>query len=226
MVKKKEFSADFHIHSHYSFDSLSKVEDILHASQKANLDAIAITDHNSIEGALEARDFAKESGLRLQVIVGEEVSTDKGDLLVYFLKKKIEPGSLQEVLQEVKAQRAVCCAAHPYDRYREGIPLPSLLPKTLSQIDAIEVFNARASLPSFNDQALKFASMNSKPFLAGSDAHGISEIGAAKVVFEGISKLDAKSILAAKRRIVGKLSPKYVHLFSRYAVLGKKLGWK
>ena len=221
----EKLCADLHIHTLYSKDSLSRVEDVLAAAEKKGLHAIAITDHDEIDGAFEARDLARQKGLALQVIIGEEVSTDRGDLLVYFLKKRIAPGRLGDVLAEVKRQGAVCSAAHPYDFVRHGINLEQLPTRQLSAIRAVEAFNARVSVPAHNPRAEKFALSHGKALLAGRDAHHTSEIGAAFVEFEGVQELDAKSLLSAKRTLGGKLSPKYVHLFSRYAVLRKKLGW-
>jgi predicted metal-dependent phosphoesterase TrpH len=217
------FRADLHIHTHFSFDSLAKPEDILAAAVEKGLSAIAITDHNGVAGALEAAEIAREKRLPLQVIIGEEVSTDKGDLLVYFLKKKIPAGPLERVLSDVKKQGAVSCAAHPYDRMRHGIDLESLPKQTLASIDAIEAFNARVTVPSHNDSALAFAKKNGKPALAGSDAHHRLEVGSAAVEFAGISKLGRESLIRASRTIIGGLSSPLVHLLSRYAVLRKKM---
>lgn len=220
--KSSEFRADLHIHTCYSFDSLSSPKSILAAAQKKGLSAIAITDHNEVEGAFEAAEIAKEEKSPIQVIVGEEVSTSEGDLLVYFLKKKIEPGSLSCVLEEAKRQKAICSAAHPYDFMRSGIALEKLPSRWLALIDAIEALNARASAPSQNTAALEFARRHKKPVLAGSDAHHPSEVGAAYAKFSGIKKLDKESMLSAKRILEGKLSPKFVHLFSRYAAVKNK----
>lgn len=220
---KKEFLADLHMHTCYSGDSLAEPEAVLFAALKKGLSAIAITDHNEIAGAIKTKKIASEKNLDLQVIIGEEVLTDKGDLLVYFLKKKIEKGSLDMVLAEVKRQGAVCCAAHPYDFARRGIPIDKLSNAILSKIDAIETFNARITVRSHNDMARSFAKKKGKAFLAGSDAHHPSEVGAAYVSFAGISKLDAKNLLSASRTIGGKLSSPHVHGFSRYAVLHKRL---
>ncbi|MEM2137542.1 MAG: PHP domain-containing protein [Candidatus Anstonellaceae archaeon] len=217
------FRADFHMHTHYSIDSLSKPKDVLDAAVKRGLSAIAITDHDEISGAFEARTIAAEEQLPLQVVVGEEVSTDEGDLLTYFLKRRIKPGPLAEALAEVKKQGAICSAAHPYDFIRHGIKIEQLAPSLLAKIDAIEAFNARITVPSHNARALAFAVSHGKPVLAGSDAHHPSEVGAAFVEFSGIKKLDANNILSAQRTLSGNLSPKYVHAFSRYAVLRKKL---
>jgi predicted metal-dependent phosphoesterase TrpH len=217
------FKADFHIHTNYSIDSLASVESVINSAIEKNLDAIAITDHNSIEGAKEAEKLVKKKKLKLQIIIGEEVSTDKGDLLVYFLKKKIEKGKLSDVLKQVKKQKALCCAAHPFDKTRKGIELEKLSKKEISMIDMIEVFNARVLLPKYNELAEKFAEENGKKKLAGSDAHHPSEIGRATVLFYDIKKLDKKSLLSAKRTIIGELSPAYVHLYSKIAVLKKSI---
>ncbi len=220
-----EFRADLHMHTCCSVDSLAEPEAMISAAVKKGLSAIAITDHNEIAGALEVQKIAQQKKLPMQVIIGEEVLTDKGDLLVYFLKRKIEKGSLEYVLAEVKRQGAVCCAAHPYDFTRHGIPLDNLGSSALSKIDAIEAFNARITVPSHNAKALSFAQKQGKPIFAGSDAHHPSEVGAAYAAFSGVYRLDAKNILSAPRRAGGNLSPPHVHGFSRYAAIAKMIGW-
>lgn len=224
-AKAKPFRADLHMHTRHSIDSLSRVEDVLDAAVKRNLSAIAITDHNEIAGAFEAAKIARQRKLPLQVIIGEEVMCDEGDLLVYFLKRRIAPGPLADVLKEVKKQGAVCSSAHPYDFKRSGIKLEKLPLAILRQIDAIEGFNARATLKGINDSAVNFALLHSKPLLAGSDAHHPMEVGGAYAEFEGVRKLDARSIISAPRKLHGRLSSPFVHFFSRYAVLKKRMGW-
>lgn len=224
MKNNAVFRADLHMHTLHSKDSLSKPEDILARAIKAGLHAIAITDHDEIDGAFETAGLAKGKRLPLQVIIGEEVGTDEGDLLVYFLKKRIAPGKLATALAEVKRQGAVCCAAHPYDFARHGIALEKLPAHLIGKINAIEAFNARVSMQSQNARAADFAHSHSKPVLAGSDAHHPSEVGAAYVEFRGIKKLDARSLLSAPRKLCGKVSPAYAHFFSRYAVFRKKAG--
>lgn len=225
-VLMKTFRADLHAHTRHSIDSLAKVEDVLSAAVKKGLDAIAITDHNEVAGAFEAQRIAKQRKLPLQIIIGEEVMSKKGDLLVYFLKRRIAPGPLKDVLKEVKRQGAVCSSAHPYDFKRSGIKVEKLPAKLLLQIDAIEGFNARITFPAHNAQAEKFAHRHKKPVLAGSDAHHALEVGGAYAEFEGVRKLDKSNILSAPRKLHGRLSSPFVHFFSRYAVLKKKFGKK
>ena len=211
------------MHTRHSGDSLSRVEDVLAAAVKRGLSAIAITDHDGIEGAIEAQRLARAQKLPLQVIVGEEVRTDEGDLLVYFVKERIAPGKLVDVLAEAGRQGAVCAAAHPYDAARHGIDLQGLAPGVLGKIGAIEVFNARVPLASQNARAMGFALKNRKALLAGSDAHHPSEVGAAYVEFYGVSSLDAHALMHAQRKLGGKSSSPFVRFYSRYAVLRKKL---
>lgn len=222
MKKRSSFKADLHMHTCHSIDSLSKVEDVLSAAVKKGLNAIAITDHNEIAGALEAQRIARKRKLPLQIIIGEEVMCKEGDLLVYFLKRRIAPGPLEHVLKEVKRQRAICSSAHPYDFKRSGIRVEKLDAKLLRQIDAIEGFNARATFAQINESAVKFALLREKPVLAGSDAHHPFEVGGACAEFEGVRKLDKRNILSAPRILRGRLSSPFVHFLSRYAVLKKK----
>jgi len=216
------FKADFHVHTLHSGDCLSRVEDVLAAAVERGLSAIAITDHDAIGGALEAERVARARKLPIQVIVGEEVRTDAGDLLAYFVEKRIAPGRLGDVLAEAGRQGAVCAAAHPYDAARHGIGLQGLPQSELGRIGAIEVFNARVPLASQNARAMGFALQNKKALLAGSDAHHPSEVGAAYVEFHGVSALDAHALMHAQRKIGGKRSPLAVHFYSRYAALRKK----
>jgi predicted metal-dependent phosphoesterase TrpH len=211
------------MHTRHSNDSLSEPLALLDAAMEKGLGAIAVTDHDEIQGAIEAARMAQARKLPLQVIVGEEVGTEEGDLLVYFVKEKIQPGPLKSVLGEVKRQGAICCAAHPYDAARHGIALEKLPKGEIALIDAVEAFNARASLAGQNASALLFSQKSGKPPLAGSDAHHPSEVGAAYVEFEGVDALDRRNILAAKRKIGGFRSSPLVHFFSRYAWLRKKI---
>jgi predicted metal-dependent phosphoesterase TrpH len=215
--------ADLHTHTRFSKDSLSDIGAVLDAALARGLSAIAITDHDEVEGALEAQRMALDRKMPLQVIVGEEVRTDEGDLLVYFVKRKIKPGKLSVVLEEAKKQGAVCSAAHPYDTARHGIALDKLPSALLGQLDAVEVFNARVPLSSQNASALKFSLARKLAILAGSDAHHPSEIGTAYTEFEDVRALDAFTLRHANRKIGGRRSSPFVRFYSRYAVLRKRL---
>ena len=220
---RKPFRADLHVHTHHSKDSLANPKDVLKEAVKKGMSAIAITDHDEISGAFETARVAKAGKFPIQVIIGEEVRCNEGDLLVYFLKKRIAPGSLSAVLREAKKQGAVCCVAHPYDFARHAICLGQLGKSAIRGIDAIEVFNARNPLESMNRQARNFADSFGKAAFAGSDAHHPSEVGTAHIEFLGVNSLDPHLLLSAKRKVCGTRSHPFVRFYTRYAALKKKL---
>lgn len=109
------------------------------------LDVVAITDHNSVEGGLEARELADRFGLR--VIVGEEVKTSEGEVIGLFLQRTIPGGmSFAETIAAIKEQGGIVYVPHPFDRLHT-IPSPQVLRANVADIDVIEVFNSRLAFP-------------------------------------------------------------------------------
>src|SRR6185369_7519280 len=86
------FFGDLHTHSRASFDSLASPASLVRTAARHGLTHLAITDHDRIDGALEARALAAELAPELTVIVGEEVRTADGDLICLFLDEAIPPG--------------------------------------------------------------------------------------------------------------------------------------
>ena len=106
--------ADIHVHTRYS-DGHSSVAQVLEYADHIGLHVVAITDHDTIDGALEARRMAR--GFNVEVIVGEEVSTADGHLLVLFLERALPPGRpAPETIAAAHEQGALCIVAHPFDR--------------------------------------------------------------------------------------------------------------
>ncbi|HEX3318634.1 MAG TPA: glycosyltransferase, partial [Solirubrobacteraceae bacterium] len=145
---------DLHMHTDHSGDCATPVEALLGEAKARGLGAIAVTDHNEISGALEARD--KADGVK--VIVGEEVKTaDQGEVIGLFLEEKIpRGGTLQETIAEIKRQGGLVYVPHPFDRLHAVPDYPHLL-DVLADVDAIEVFNPRVAISSFNEEAVRFA---------------------------------------------------------------------
>jgi predicted metal-dependent phosphoesterase TrpH len=221
--RQKLFRADLHIHTKYSMDSLAKPEDVLRAAIRRGLDAIAITDHGEIEGALEAQKIAQRKQLPIQVIVGEEAYSEYGDLLVYFVKRKIQNGPLEKILDEAARQGAVCSMAHPFDSGRSGMLTRNPPSSLIARIPAVEALNARVFHEKENEKALDFALMGGKAVLAGSDAHHPSEVGAAYVEYEHVKRLDPGNVLSSKHVLRGGRSSPLVRFHSRFARLRKKI---
>src|SRR6266705_2054432 len=109
--------ADLHMHSTYS-DGIGTIEQILHRAQhRTNLDVIAITDHDVIEGSLRARDLWTRGNYRFDFIVGEEVSIKEGHLLGLFIEKRVPPGlSMERSIDLIHEQGGLSVIAHPLHR--------------------------------------------------------------------------------------------------------------
>ena len=168
------FVADFHIHSRYSHDSLMHPEKILNKAKKQGLDAVAITDHNTIKGGLEGKKYEQKCGVR--VIVGSEVESDAGDIIGLNLFEEIKSRAWRDVINEIREQGGVVVLPHPYRSHQ-------YISDIGKAVDFIEVWNSR-STPEQNAQALKLASDLNKPALMGSDAHQYQEIGNVRATYE------------------------------------------
>lgn len=104
------------MHTRYS-DGVATVEETLaYVVERTPLDVIAITDHDTIEGALRARELAERDGLPIEVIVGEEVSTREGHVLALYLHKRIPPGlSVERTIELAHDQGGLAVVAHPFN---------------------------------------------------------------------------------------------------------------
>ncbi len=169
---------DLHMHTDHSPDCATPVEVLLAEAKERGLGAIAVTDHNEISGALEAR--AKAQGIK--VIVAEEIKTaDQGEVIGLFIKERIPRGlTLQETISEIKRQGGLVYVPHPFDRLHAVPDYEHLLP-VLDQVDAIEVFNPRVAIGEFNEEAARFAAKYRIPAGAGSDAHVPQGLGSVRI---------------------------------------------
>ncbi len=209
---------DLHLHTLYSRDSLLSLEDVIEACQRHGLTAIAITDHNTIAGALALKKLAP-----FPLIVGEEIETTQGELLAYFLEEEIPPRlSPQETIARIREQGGVVGVSHPLDRLRrEALGLASLL-EIIDQVDALEVFNARTVFADDNRRAEELALERGLLRLAGSDAHTAYEIGRVYVEMPPFNDKEGFLRSLAEGSIVGRLAPPWIHLTSAWAKIGKR----
>jgi predicted metal-dependent phosphoesterase TrpH/glycosyltransferase involved in cell wall biosynthesis len=167
--------ADLHMHTDHSHDCAVPVADLLDYAEAQGLGAIAITDHNVFAGAQEAVQLAR--GLDLVVIPGEEIKTEKGEVIGLFLDEKIERGlPMAETIAAIREQGGVVYLPHPFDRLHT-IPDAPTLHRHLPEIDVFEVYNARLLFEGFNDEALRYARKYNLTMGAGSDAHVLQGVG-------------------------------------------------
>ncbi|MGZ8676163.1 MAG: glycosyltransferase [Solirubrobacterales bacterium] len=172
---------DLHMHTDHSPDCATPVEVLLETAKERGLGAIAITDHNEISGALEARELAARTG-GIKVIVAEEVKTaHQGEVIGLFIEEKIRRGmSLAETIAEIKRQGGLVYVPHPFDRLH-SVPDYEHLLDVVEQVDILEVFNPRIAIDAFNEEAVRFAR---KYFIvpgAGSDSHVAQGLGSVKI---------------------------------------------
>jgi predicted metal-dependent phosphoesterase TrpH len=219
---KNYLRTDFHTHTDYSRDGLTGISQFIAAARRAGLDRVAVTDHNTLRGALEAAALAPDL-----IIIGEEIMTTEGELLGYYLRKEIPKGlPPEEAIARLRDQGAVISVSHPFDRLRHGAWKLDALRRILPLVDAVEGFNARCLFAEDNRRADLFARENTVAITAGSDAHIALELGAAGLDVPPFH--DAATLRAALPQAVvfGRLSPWWVHIFSSFAKWRKRLAGK
>jgi predicted metal-dependent phosphoesterase TrpH len=201
--------ADLHSHSRASFDSLASPASLVRTAAARGLTHLAITDHDRIEGAVEARERAAEIAPHLTVIVGEEVRTLDGDLICLFLERAIPPGlPAVDAIAEARAQGAVVGIPHPFDRFRGSLLRDARMEQLADRVDWIETHNARVMAGSGNARAAEFAIAQDLPGIAVSDAHSSFEVGVAYTILDGDPSTPAGLLAAlpSARLITGRAS--------------------
>ena len=195
------------MHTEYSEDSLLKLEQIAEVVAQKKVDAVAITDHNEVEGAFRLK---KESSF--PVIVGEEIESQQGDIIGLFLQKQIEPGlTAGETITRIKNQGGLVLIPHPFDRLRSSATGEKPLKKLVEKIDILEVLNARNIFPADNKLALNFALKHNLLQAAGSDAHTQNEVGNAYVEINNFANAEDFLTQLKNAKVAGRRSSLFYH---------------
>jgi predicted metal-dependent phosphoesterase TrpH len=188
---------DLHCHTRASFDCLSAPASVVKAAAERGLTHLAITDHDRIDGALEARELAPAG---LTVLIGEEVKTRDGDLICVLLERAIPPGmSADETIAAAREQGALVGIPHPFDRLRGSLLREARLESLGASVDWVETHNARV-VGHGNERAAAYARERGLPGVAVSDAHSILEIGVAYAALDG-DPSTAAGLLEALSRV-------------------------
>ena len=193
-------------------------ERLIKRAIEKELDGLAVTDHNTIDGALEVSDMVRDEQVDLEIIIGEEITTDRGEVLAYFINEEIEPGPFEEVLPAIRRAGGVSAIPHPFEKVRKGF---LGVEAVVDDVDAIEVLNSRCL---FNKKALDLCLDRKKPMLGGSDAHFYREVGRAWTEYPAEPRA---CILDGRTRVGGSLSnPAYLALTKGVKVWRKVTsGW-
>ncbi|GCF06516.1 phosphotransferase [Dictyobacter arantiisoli] len=193
--------ADLHMHSTYS-DGCATIEEILsHVQNNTDLNVIALTDHDVIEGSLRARDLWSKGSYRFDFVVGEEITTTEGHLLGLFIEKQIPRGlSMERSIDLIHEQGGLAVVAHPLHRFFRHSCQRAVMDRIHASsdvwLDGIETWNA-----SFCGIYANYIAMGTNrdiyhlPELGNSDAHMLSAIGSGRTWFEGQTAQDIRTTI-------------------------------
>jgi len=176
---------DLHNHTSFSSDGVMSPAELLRGARAKGLGCIAVTDHNTIEGALEALALADADPTLPRVIPGIEVSTADGDIIGLYVRETIPRGlPASDSIALIRQQGGLVYLPHPFDVIRRGTIAAGVREQAADQADVVEVLNGRSLTPLSVRNARRLAHRHAKPRGAGSDAHGPAEVGRAYVVVE------------------------------------------
>jgi predicted metal-dependent phosphoesterase TrpH len=204
----KQYKIDLHTHSIISQDGGITRDQYAYLLKKEILDCIAITDHNETKFAIN---LAKEYGKK--IIVGEEISTSEGEMTALFLQKTITKGlTAKETAKKIHEQDGLVYIPHPFEIFRNGLKKKTL-DAIISEIDIIEVFNARAKWRGKSGQALSFAQKYNLAQAASSDSHCLQGMGSSFSIISEIPTRNSLINLLTKGQLRKKFAPAFTYLY-------------
>ncbi len=197
--------ADMHLHTLYS-DGTASVQAVLdHVEAHTDLDLVAITDHERIDGAIRAREIHEASSYSFELVVGEEITTRRGHVLALFITARIPAlRPLPETLERIHDQGGIAIAAHPMAPLTPSLGVRSLLAAGAAadprhRLDAIELMNPsaagrarRGARNRLNAEVLRLAAVGN------SDAHVLEGIGSGWTWFAGSSGARERAAVGAR----------------------------
>ena len=211
---------DFHMHTRYSYDCLVEPYALVQRCQAVGLDCIAVTDHNSLQGAAAVKAIAP-----FMVILGEEVKSTHGEITGLFLTEEVPPGlTPHETVRRIREQGGLVSLPHPFDRLGRSPLSAEMVAELLPCIDIVEGFNARTTLLRDNAQGRRLAIDHGLLVTAVSDAHTLGELGQCYTEmpeFDGTAEGFKKAL--ANVRLVERRSSPLVHLYSTVNKFRRKL---
>ncbi len=212
--------ADLHMHTSFSPDSLMPPARMVQRCVATGLTCIAVTDHNTLRGALEVRRLAP-----FTVIVGEEIKTSAGELVGLFLREEVPRGlSPEETAQRVHRQGGLVALPHPFDRFRRSVMTAQGREEVRPYVDIVEVFNARNTLQEANRRAVALAEEWGVLGSAVSDSHTPWELGRTYMElpeFDGTAE-GFKAALAQAHLVTRPITP-LIHVLTTLTKLRKRL---
>ena len=173
----KRLRVELHCHTIASSDGVITPDGLLKAACLQKLDAIAITDHDTTEGAIEFQRWFQKKGSSTQIIIGEERTLDsKCHLIGLFVKQALVSTDADMVMEEIHQQGGLVLVPHPCRKNDGLLGTGGLGMAGLNQVDAFEIHNAKSSR-SDNDRSLQITTIANRSFFGGSDAHYEADVG-------------------------------------------------
>lgn len=166
------FKVDLHTHSVISPDGGITALQYQKALDAGLVDAVAVTDHNRIDFAVQLQQSLGE-----RIIVGEEIMTTHGEIIGLYLTRPVQPGlSPMDTVKQIKDQHGLVYIPHPFESVRKGLH-PTAMEELSDFIDIVEVCNGRAFFQNKSEQTVVWTRLNNKLGAASSDAHGVRGLG-------------------------------------------------
>ncbi len=195
--------ADLHIHTMASDGTAGAIAILEHVEANLELDVIAFADHERIDAAVSAKAIAEDRGSRVEVVVGEEITTLGGHVLGLWLTEKVIPfRSLKGTIAAIHDQGGIAIPAHPlvpYPLCAQGFMLRRLLDDELRfHPDAIEAFNPTALGRPMHERVVRFADEHGLARVGNSDAHALEAVGSGWTTFPGRTGDDLRAAIAAR----------------------------
>lgn len=211
--------AEFHTHTRFSKDSILNKFFILFMCKIRKIKLISITDHNEIKGAIKYQKFLRKFGI--EVIIGEEVMTDSGEIIGLFLNKKIEPFQTpEETIKQIKEQNGIVYLPHPYDEKRYKTVLKEEKQKELKeQFDFVEIHNGRNISDKYSEKQKRIQENLGTIPIIGSDAHTFIELGRNYIEIEYTNIEDFKNnmqTIIEKAKFHKKECIKFAHTITKF----------
>jgi predicted metal-dependent phosphoesterase TrpH len=204
--------ADLHVHTTCS-DGLPTPEQLAERLATSGLAVAAITDHDTIEGALRVEDAL--AGRGPDIVIASEVTSADGHVLALFVSHDVRPGmSAEDTVAAIHAQGGIAIAAHPYSLAQGVGDLALRLP-----FDAVEIVNGSPLMEMSNARARRRLSRAGHALVGGSDAHLAAAAGGVHTIFPGTGAADVQAA------ILGRLTRPGVDLAIRVAALPRHLAW-
>lgn len=205
---------DLHVHTEFSADGLIPIKKVVEIAKRKGLNGLAITDHNSIEGALILKEQIPPDFI---LITGEEINSKEGEIIGLFIKEWIPPGlSPEATIERIKLQGGLVVLPHPFCRFRKNKLKTNCINRILKSIDIIEIFNSRNIFQADNIKAFEFAKQNGKLMVVGSDAHLAYEYGKSYIKISPFKNADEFRNNLPSTKFHTEKSSCWAHLITKY----------